>query len=515
MNKDMQISVEQAQMAHRRIWTVTAGALLLIGFYLLALYHEAVAGAIEVWTNSPTYNHAFLILPICFYLVWERRHLLQQLTPEPNLWFALGLPAFGAVWLLADLASVLEGAQLALVAMMQVVILTMIGLRAYRAFLFPALYMFFLVPTGDYLVPPLQSFTADFSVAALRLLAIPVFRDGIFISVPTGHFKVAEACAGLRFLIATIAFGFLFANLVYRSYSRRIIFVVLCFVIPVIANGFRAFGIILVAYLSSNELAVGVDHIVYGWVFFSFVLLLLIWIGLQFREPEEPDSQTPQRPWLPLPRNQHMHKLLGCGVVMMLLAAAAPAFAAYLQQVEPHSKPERLAMPEASAPWQTTEADGSWLPVYPNADRVLRQTYSGPEGDVDFYIAFFRRQTNEAEVIASRNKVADDDVWTESGSRVVTLTLHGAKTPFVMTRLVAGGRQRLVLRNYWIGSHLTVSGLKAKLLQAYGELVTGQRAAAAVLLSTRLDNDPALALQRMVELLNQITPLEELLEKAE
>src|SRR6185437_3753513 len=106
-------------------------------------------------------------------------------------------------------------------------------------------------------------------VAGLQLAGIPVFGDGTIIEIPAGTFVVAEACAGLRFLVASVSFGIFYAVLVYRSLSRRVMFIAVSFVLPVIANGFRAFGIVYLAHLSGSAAAVEADHVIYGWGFFA------------------------------------------------------------------------------------------------------------------------------------------------------------------------------------------------------------------------------------------------------
>jgi exosortase len=77
-----------------------------------------------------------------------------------------------------------------------------------------------LVPSGAFLVPALQAFTAHFAVAGLHILSIPVYSTGALIEIPAGTFAVAEACAGLRFLIAAVAFGVFFAILTLGSVHR-------------------------------------------------------------------------------------------------------------------------------------------------------------------------------------------------------------------------------------------------------------------------------------------------------
>src|ERR1700742_3821081 len=89
----------------------------------------------------------------------------------------------------------------------------------------PLLYLFFLVPFGAFLTPVLQGFTAHFIDVGLGVLGIPHVVDAYFIEIPEGRFVVAEACAGLRFLIASIAFGVLYACLMYRGIWRRLGFI--------------------------------------------------------------------------------------------------------------------------------------------------------------------------------------------------------------------------------------------------------------------------------------------------
>ena len=70
-------------------------------------------------------------------------------------------------------------------------------------------------------------------------------------------------------IIASLTVGTLFAYLSYRSLNRRLIFVGVAFAVPVIANWMRAYMIVMIGHLSGNKLAVGVDHLIYGWVFFG------------------------------------------------------------------------------------------------------------------------------------------------------------------------------------------------------------------------------------------------------
>ncbi|MDB5368002.1 MAG: eight transrane protein EpsH, partial [Rhodospirillales bacterium] len=297
-------------------------ATLVVALALFALFYPTeIAGAVRVWDQSTAYTHCWLILPIVAYLLWERRRELQAWTPSPTVWPLLLVPVAAALWLLAQRAGILEGRQLALMLMLQAVLASLLGPRFWRAFIFELLYLFFLIPTGEFLVPSLQNFTRDFIVAGLNLMHVPVFYDATMIEIPEGRFFVAEACAGLRFLIASVAFGSLYAYLIFRSWKRRLIFFGVSLIVPIFANGVRALGIVLVGHWLGSAQAAATDHVLYGWMFFTLVLFLLIALGLPFRESRRVNSPIPVPTAAPRAR-------LPVIAMAALLLVALPQFAA-------------------------------------------------------------------------------------------------------------------------------------------------------------------------------------------
>jgi exosortase A len=320
--------------ARRRAWRAAAATLLAGTFALIAIFGDAALAAWRVWTSSATFNHCLAVVPIAAWLAHRRRAVFVAADPAP----VAALPAAaallgGVAWLVAHAATVYEIQQFALVGILQCLLLGVLGWRAYGALLLPCLYLFFLVPTGEQLVPALQNFTTAFIVAGLDAIGIPNFVDGVFISIPSGSFHVAEACAGLRFLIASLAYGVLYADLTYRSWRRRLLFVALSLAVPILANGIRALGIVLIAHYSNHRYAVGVDHIVYGWGFFLAVTLLLSWIGRRFADgndtwqpPAWLAPRTPSRP------GQRAARLAVVAAGIVVAAGLGPGYAAYLER---------------------------------------------------------------------------------------------------------------------------------------------------------------------------------------
>ena len=54
-------------------------------------------------------------------------------------------------------------------------------------------------------------------------------------------------------------------------------------IVSIIANGLSAFSIVLLANATDQQFGQGVDHLIYGWIFFDLVMFFLFWLGLKSR----------------------------------------------------------------------------------------------------------------------------------------------------------------------------------------------------------------------------------------
>jgi exosortase A len=263
---------------------------------LLAFTPEAAA-AVRVWITSTAYNHGFLVLPLTVWLIWDRRHRLATTPIAPWPAAAVAVVPLAAAWFAARHLGVMEGRQFAALGLAELLVAVILGRRMTRALAAPLLFLAFLVPSGAFLTPLLQRITAGCINLGLTLLGIPHVSDALFIDIPEGRFVVAEACAGLRFLVASAAFGTLYGFMIYRDPARRVAFVAICLVVPIIANGLRALGIVVLGHHLGSAQAAAADHLIYGWGFFAAVTLVLVTAGLPFRqnpaiEPAAPGYQT-------------------------------------------------------------------------------------------------------------------------------------------------------------------------------------------------------------------------------
>src|SRR5450830_1069168 len=275
---------DAAVLPHAQGQQQALAILLLALAAVVLLYHATFWSMLELWSRSQTFAHGFLIVPISCWLAWCQRARLAALAPQPSRQGLLLLGALGLAWLLADAANVQVVEQYAATAMLPACVLAILGWPAVRLLAFPLVYLLLAVPFGEVFIEPLIDFTASFTVAALQLTGLPVFRDGSNFFLPTGNWSVVEACSGLRYLIASLALGALFARINCHSTGRRLAVMAAALVVPIVANGVRAYLIVMLGHLSNMRLAVGIDHLVYGWLFFGLVALLLFWFAARWRE---------------------------------------------------------------------------------------------------------------------------------------------------------------------------------------------------------------------------------------
>ncbi len=225
-------------------------ALFVSLVWIVAWYWSTGGAMVRIWARSDTFVHGFVVPPIVLWLIWRQRSQLALLTPRPSWWTLAPLALAGFGWLLGELAAVNALSQFALTTLLVLTVPAVIGMRITRAVAFPLSFLFFAVPIGEFVMPQLMEWTADFTISALRASGIPVYREGLNFVIPSGSWSVVEACSGVRYLIASLMVGTLYAYLSYRSPRRRVIFMGFAILVPIVANWLRAYMIVMIGHLS-------------------------------------------------------------------------------------------------------------------------------------------------------------------------------------------------------------------------------------------------------------------------
>lgn len=466
---------------------------------LLLLFWRDAADMGAIWWNSSTFNHCLLIVPILIWLVLQRRELLAELRPQP-WWPALLYGAVGAGgWLIGDAAGLAVARQLGLIMMLQGAVASVLGPNVARGLLFPLFYMFFLVPIGEEAVPALQTLTAKMCMILLGWVGIPAHIDGIFITTPAGLFRVAEACSGVKFLIAMVAYGALVANLCFQSWGRRIAFLAACVVVPIIANGLRAFGTIYVAKHRGIEFAADFDHVLYGWIFFGVVIALVMAAGRPFFD-KRADAPAFDPAALQKPVTGSMQPLFA--VAATLLIAAIPFSWSTYVAARPSPVPERISLPKvegwAIVPYKPTV---NWTPRFVGGSHYLSGRYRNSAGqEADLFVVVYDRQSEGRELIGfGQGAVDPNGYWSWTAN---TTPIPNGRAERIRTQ----GATREVVSFYRVNGVTSGSAAHIKLATLRARLVNGDQQAVAIIVSAerRGDQSPRPAIDAFLKSLGNI-----------
>jgi len=450
----------------RSNWLFPAALTVCVLLLLTAVFWPTFYSMAQVWERSETFAHGYLIVPISAWLIWRMRDELALIQPRPDLRGLILLVVAGAGWLLADAGSVNVVAQFAFIAMLIAAVWTLLGWAFVWAAFFPLMFLFFAVPVGEFLIQPLMGVTADFTVTMLQTTGIPVYREGTFFSIPSGDWSVVEGCSGLRYLIASITLGVLYAYLTYRSWKRRLLFSIAAMIVPVFANSGRAYMIVMIAHLSDMKLALGIDHYIYGWVFFGLVMLLLFWIGSFWREDDQPQSGQPESRVVS-PVASPARPILLVAVMTLMVAALWATYANWLGTRPLPALPALQIEPRGD--WQPAAVFTTWVPHWIGADRQLRQPYTQAGRQVLLELNYYVRQRQDAELINSQNFMIKqkDPTWSNVGEALATVQIGGQSRQVRQAKMRSGGGQRLLVWQWnLINQRPVVNDHVAKLILA-------------------------------------------------
>ncbi|MGF1606910.1 MAG: exosortase A [Rhodothalassiaceae bacterium] len=474
--------------------TVMSRSLILFAGLAAAiglLFWPTLESMIAIWSVSATYGHGFLIPPIAGYLVWTQRHALARTAPEPSAAGLVWLTGSVGVWLIGHVAQANVIQHFAFVGLIQGAALTAFGWPWVRLLLFPLGYLLLMVPFGDFAIRPLQWLTAEYTTALLRMSGVPVLLEGWVMTIPGGAFLVAEACAGVRFLIACVALGVLIAGLMFESWAKRLIFVALSILVPIGANVIRAYGIVMIAVHSDFQHAVGVDHLIYGFIFLSFVMMLLIGLAFLMRSPARstPDVAQPLS-WSGGPVRPAK------GLIIALLAVAILAgVRGYGSAVTaPAGAPEalRLAVPEGAI--RSIGPDSpAWHGAFTGADVQGTWAYETAQGPVSLFMAYYADQSEGRELISYNNSLAGPDRFdTIAGGRTPAWPDTGVPKPQLMAVRAPGEPPRWIWYWYWVGDRVVTAPRSAKILDLRGRLLFDRQGSGVLAVSTTTETpDPS------------------------
>lgn len=455
--------------------------LLLAAIAVVAAFYPTLETLAGTWLSSSSFHHGLIVAPIA---VW----LCLRLGPPKaaaRIWAPaiLAILAVLLVWLAGRAANVALVEEAAFVAMTIAVTALLCGPAYVRRWAFPLAFLFFMVPFGGGFLPALQDFAAGGVIALLNLVGVEASRDGLVIATGAGRFAIAEACAGLNFLIAAMMIAALFAHLAYRTARKALLFIAFAAVFAVVANVLRAFFVILADTLTGGRFAIASNHLVFGWMFYGALIFLLIVIGRRFAD---------------LPADHGARGAWTAPIGELKADARLPAaLAAALTLILCGSIYDRLVIskpPEAAAPsflplvnapgWRALPPSGQWSAPLDHADRVVQAHYQSGAASVELNAAFFTHDRPGAEIAGYHTRSYDGRDWRRISERTAPVFAFGALRRLQVETLENAAGERLeTVTLYWFGREIFADPISLKISEARSRLFGAQNSGGAIILA--------------------------------
>lgn len=442
---------------------------------------------VGTWWTDTTFSHGLLIIPLSAYLVYRGR---EELGQTPFEWSWLGLVLIGllaCLWLFGHLVQVRLVEQFAVITILQAALLAALGPSFIRRFLFPVAFLWFAVPFGKELVPPLMEATADLSLFFLRVSGIPVYREGMLLYIPEGTYEVARACSGIKFLTAMVALSSFYAYLMYDGWRKRLTFVVIGIALAILMNGFRAYLLILIGHLSDMRFDHDGWHVRLGQILFVIVLFAFFKIGARYRDDLEESPSTDSSK-----QAVGSGGTAGQGILLASIGLAIlglPAIAGQrVSSITPDIGQLRAASPrlEAAPGWRALSATSiRWRPSFVGGSEPIEFAAESQGGRVDVMVRIYPLPgAGTDEMVTFRNRIQPDSDERLYPERVRRVTVGGVGDVAVRETTVQGAGDRLVWYWYDVDGELAATPRQAKIAEAKSLLTKGPGAQRVVVIST-------------------------------
>jgi exosortase len=279
-----------------------------IGFFL-------ITAAVFGWTVLPLknlmtskaggrfydyYSHIYLIPVVSAYLFYIRREEIRRsLRPDISLGAILsiaGLIGYGCALLWGKALVEIDQAAWQISALLTAwlgIFLLFWGKEAFRAALFPLLFLFFLVPVPralmDGFIYVLQVGSTWVTAWIFSLLGVSYYQEGFIFELGRVTIEVAKECSGIRSTMAMVITGILAAYLFLGRNRNRLILMLTILPITILKNGIRIVTLTLLAiYVDQRFLTGGFLHKSGGFLFYIPGLLIFgaILLWLRKKEPK-------------------------------------------------------------------------------------------------------------------------------------------------------------------------------------------------------------------------------------
>ena len=250
--------------------------ILIISALFCLLFHNEIAGIIRSWINDSSWSHGFLIPFFSLYFINQQKKQILNLQTKPN-YLGLFFLICGIVFYPFNVVQFQYAylGPMAMIATLGAVVLFQGGWKLIKYTWLPIVFLIFAIPlpTRYYVAftRPMRYWAANAAGGIMNLVSdmeaivngavIDVIYKGQRLDPPL---DVAEACSGMRLLMAFLALGVAMAYLHQRPIWQRLVLLTSTIPIAILCNIIRVTVTGFIYVLISPVYAQGIYHDMLG-----------------------------------------------------------------------------------------------------------------------------------------------------------------------------------------------------------------------------------------------------------
>ncbi len=267
-----------------------------LGLLIWWIFREDINSIVHQWLTNPSWSHGFLIPLFSLYFLNQNKNDIIDGKDQfrPSWW--VGLPAllFFLVLYPVNIAMLkfMYGKPLTMIAAIGAACLFVGGWKLLKYTWLPVAYLFFAVPLPGrlyfQLTNPMRRLAAQIATFLMNLVpdleatVRGVIIDVVYKGVPTeSALNVADACSGMRLLMAFVALGVAMAYLHWRPLWQRLVLLASTVPIAIICNVVRVTITGFIYVLGDPKYAKGIYHDMLGMLMLPLAFAmygLLAWL---------------------------------------------------------------------------------------------------------------------------------------------------------------------------------------------------------------------------------------------
>jgi len=290
LNKVGEVLPRLAKSPETNIMSWFGVGLVLIAF--LWSYWPNLVDLWGIWLGSDEYSSGLLVPFIAVYILWSRRDDIAACRMKPSVWGLFGFLGAQAFRLFGLFFMYGSAERLSIVFSIAALVLMLLGWQIFRKVFSILIFLGLMLPLPrtihGAIMLPLQSWSTSSAVFCLEVMGYNVIREGNIIHLNGTTVAVAEACNGLRMIMAFFVIGGLVVLLIRRTWWEKLIALISTLPIALLCNSIRL-TITAIAFTKlSGEYWEGVFHDFGGYAMMPLALgaiVLELWIIKKITTP--------------------------------------------------------------------------------------------------------------------------------------------------------------------------------------------------------------------------------------